>query len=146
MNKYLVALIILVAFVSVVATGYLLFKNTVMKILSQNVSTQTTQKVNLAEINKKVIPAETITLTNSGFVPQTITIKAGARVVWLNKSGVVGTVNSDNYPTNLLYPFLNFGQFDNGSSFSTVFPKTGIYTYYNFLSQNQSQRGKVIVK
>jgi plastocyanin len=144
MNRYLIALITLVVLVSVLATGYLLFSNGMKQKPPQNTTTQTqsTQKVN----NAKHIPAETIKLTSAGFQPQTLTIKAGVRVVWTNNSGVTGTVNSDNYPTNLLYPFLNFGQFDNGSSFSTIFQKPGTYTYYNFLSQDQSQRGTIIVK
>jgi len=142
MNKYLISFLILVVFVSALVTGYLFLNNSQKKNLTQNPVTQNVPKIN----NGKVVPAQTVTLTSAGFNPQTLTIKTGERVVWLNNSGVVGTVNSDNYPTNLLYPFLNFGQFNNGSSFSTVFSKPGTYTYYNFLSQNRSQKGTVIVK
>jgi plastocyanin len=145
MNKYLILLIALIALVSLLITGFLLINSSVKKTSVQT-TTQNTQKINNVKNNTKVIPAETVTLTSSGFVPQSLTIKAGARVMWLNKSGVVGTVNSDNYPTNLLYPFLNFGQFNNDSSFSTIFVKPGTYTYYNFLSQNQNQKGTIIVK
>ena len=145
MNKYLILLIALIALVSLLITGFLLI-NSGAKKTSVQTTTQNTQKINNVKNNTKVIPAETVTLTSSGFVPQSLTIKAGARVMWLNKSGVVGTVNSDNYPTNLLYPFLNFGQFNNDSSFSTIFAKPGTYTYYNFLSQNQNQKGTIIVK
>lgn len=145
MNKYLILLIALIALVSLLITGFLLINSSAKKTSIQT-TTQNTQKINNVKNNTKVIPAETVTLTSSGFVPQSLTIKAGARVMWLNKSGVVGTVNSDNYPTNLLYPFLNFGQFNNDSSFSTIFAKPGTYTYYNFLSQNQNQKGTIIVK
>jgi plastocyanin len=145
MNKYLILLIALIALVSLSITGFLLI-NSGAKKTSVQTTIQNTQKINNVKNNTKVIPAETVTLTSSGFVPQSLTIKAGARVMWLNKSGVVGTVNSDNYPTNLLYPFLNFGQFNNDSSFSTIFTKPGTYTYYNFLSQNQNQKGTIIVK
>ena len=145
MNRYLISLVAIIAFVSILITGYLLFNSNAKKTSGQT-ATQNNQKVNSSKENVKFIPAETVTLTDSGFVPQTITIKAGGRIIWLNSSGVVGTVNSDNYPTNLLYPFLNFGQFNDGSSFSTVFSKPGTYTYYNFLSQNQSQKGTIIVK
>jgi plastocyanin len=144
MSKYLIALVALVALVSVVITGYLLFSQNAKKSSTQNPTTQNTQKINAVKANEKYIPAETVTLTDSGFQPQTLTIKSGARVVWTNNSGTVGTVNSDNYPTNLLYPFLNFGQFNNGSSFSTVFQTTGTYTYYNFVSPGQ--KGTIIVE
>jgi plastocyanin len=138
MNKYLIALVAVVVLILVLITGYLFLNTGANKNLSA-----TTQNGQTA-VNTKNIPVETITLTSSGFQPQTLTIKLGTRVIWINNSGTVGTVNSDNYPTNLLYPFLNFGQFNSGSSFSTIFSKTGTYTYYNFL--NQSQKGKIIVE
>jgi plastocyanin len=142
MNRYLIALVAFVALVAVVATGYLLLKGNAQKSSPQNVTAPSAQKVN--SVNLKNLSAETIMLTSTGFQPQTLNINAGTRVVWQNNSGGVATVNSDNYPTNLLYPFLNFGQFNNGATFSTVFQKAGTYTYYNFL--NQSQKGTVIVK
>src|ERR1035437_1220598 len=145
MNKYSISLIAFIAFVSIIVTGYLLISQNTKKTAVQ-VAIQNSQKINNKTDNLQVVPSKTITLTNSGFTPLTLTINKGERVIWLNNSGVVGTVNSDNYPTNLLYPFLNFGQFNDGSSFSTIFAKPGTYTYYNFLSQNQNQKGTIIVK
>lgn len=84
-----------------------------------------------------------VTLTASGFDPKTVTITEGTRVLWMNKSGKMGTVNSDDYPTNRLYPFLNLGAFPDGSSVQVVFDKAGTYTYHNHL--NPDQTGKVIV-
>jgi plastocyanin len=141
MNEYLKLAVIFVVAVVVLIAGYFVLNVVTKKNPSQN---PTVQNVNNTKASVKYIPAQTITLTNLGFQPQTLTIKSGARIVWVNKSGVVGSVNSDNYPTNLLYPFLNFGQFNNGSSFSTVFQKPGTYTYYNF--SNQTQKGKIIVE
>ena len=144
MNKYLITFIALVILASVLATGYLLFSNGIKKNSTLNSTIQNIQKINNVGANTKYISTETVTLTSSGFQPQTLTIKSDTRIVWINRSGTVGTVNSDNYPTNLLYPFLNFGQFKNGSSFSTIFKKSGTYTYYNF--SNPSQKGKIIVQ
>jgi plastocyanin len=138
MSKYLIILVVIVAFVSVLATGYLLWNKSVNKNLGVVIPNS---KIT---VNAKNIPAETVSLTTSGFQPQTLTIKSGTRIIWVNNSGATGTVNSDSYPTNLLYPFLNFGQFKSGSSFSTVLNKAGTFTYYNFL--NPDQRGKIIVK
>src|ERR1035437_7324172 len=144
MNKYLIPIIILIALSSALITGFLLINSRTKKI-SLPITAVNNQNVNNSS-NAKIIPAKTVTLANSGFTPETLTINKGERVVWLNKSGTTGTVNSDNYPTNLLFPFLNFGQFNDGSSFSTIFTKVGTYTYYNFLSQNQNQKGTIIVK
>lgn len=87
---------------------------------------------------------KTVTVTESGFEPSTITIKAGTRVLWMNKSGKTVTVNSDQHPTHKLYPFLNLGAFDNGSSVQIVFDKPGTYTYHDHL--NPSHTGKVMVE
>ena len=86
-------------------------------------------------------PVVTITLSNTGFEPKDATVKVGTRVVWINKSGKTATVNSDNHPTHLLYPFLNLGQFPDGSSVQVVFEKAGKYTYHNHL--NSSEIGSV---
>jgi plastocyanin len=138
MNKYLIALVIIVAFVSILATGYLLWNKGANKNLGVTTPNSKTA------VNTKNVPQETVTLTANGFQPQVLTIKPGTRVIWVNNSGATGTVNSDSYPTNLLYPFLNFGQFKSGSSFSTILNKAGTFSYYNFLNPNQ--RGKIIVK
>jgi len=93
------------------------------------------------------IPKETIAnvnLTSSGFDPKTITVKAGTRVIWLNKSGGGATVNSAVHPTHQAYPPLNLGQFPDGSSVQLVFDKTGTYKYHNHL--NPSQTGTVVVE
>lgn len=95
------------------------------------------------ETNKKI--TETIvTLTQNGFSPQTITIKKGTKVIWVNKSGTVATVNSAVHPTHRLYPALNLGEFDNNSSVQLIFDKEGTYQYHNHLNPNQT--GTVIVE
>ncbi|HYM65541.1 MAG TPA: cupredoxin domain-containing protein [Candidatus Sulfotelmatobacter sp.] len=85
-----------------------------------------------------------VSVTSSGFEPQTIKIKAGTKVVWTNSSGGPVTVNSDPHPTHTLWPFLNLGKFDDGSSVSVVFDKAGTYTYHNHFSPEQ--KGTVIVE
>jgi plastocyanin len=143
MNKYLIALGAVIVIVAVIIAGYFVYNNiTQQKIALQNTATQKIAKPTI-EVAQP-IPAKTITLTSAGFNPAVLNIKTGDRVVWRNNSGTVGAVNSDTYPTNLLHPFLNFGQFKNGSSFSTIFSKPGIYTYYNF--ENQTQKGTVVVR
>lgn len=86
----------------------------------------------------------TVAVTSSGFVPQTITIKAGTKVTWTNQAGAVVTVDSAQHPTHLVYPPLNLGQFPDGSSVSLVFDKPGIYKYHNHL--NPTQFGSVTVE
>ena len=85
-----------------------------------------------------------IILTNSGFEPSSITVKAGTKVVWTNKSGAAATVNSDPHPAHTAYPPLNLGKFNDGESVSLTFSKPGKYGYHNHF--NPSETGVVIVE
>lgn len=86
----------------------------------------------------------TITITSNGFNPSNTRIKAGTRVIWVNKSGIKVTVNSDNHPTHKTSPFLNLGLFENDSSVQAVVEKSGTYTYHNHF--DPSQKGKITVE
>lgn len=85
-----------------------------------------------------------VTLTKSGFNPQTLKVKVGTKVVWSNVSGATATVNSSPHPAHTDYPPLNLGQFDNGETLSLVFDKAGTYKYHNHL--NSSQFGTITVE
>lgn len=139
MNSKLVLGIVLV--IVVLIGGYMLLsKNGSSPSQSNNTQSNPTPTTQ-TQTNQK---DENVTVDASGFNPQSITIKAGTRVVWTNKSGGPVTVNSDAHPTHLLFPFLNLGEFNDGSSVSVVFDKSGKYTYHNHL--NPSQTGTVIVE
>lgn len=88
--------------------------------------------------------ANTVTLTATGFNPDTLTVKVGTTVTWVNKSGEEATVNSDPHPTHTLWPFLNLGSFSDGGSLNVTFDKAGTYTYHNHL--NPSERGTIVVE
>lgn len=91
-----------------------------------------------------VVQQNTVTLAQDGYSPATITVKAGDRVIWVNKSGAAATVNSDPHPTHTNYPPLNLGTFPDGGSVSLTFDKPGTYGYHNHL--NPGQKGTVIVQ
>lgn len=88
--------------------------------------------------------AITVILTSTGFIPSEITVKKGERIIWINKSGKTATINSDNHPTHLLYPFLNLGEFNTGSSVQAVFNSIGTFTYHNHYQP--SEKGTITVK
>lgn len=85
-----------------------------------------------------------VTLTSSGFEPQSVTVKVGLKVVWANNSGTTATVNSADHPTHLVYPPLNLGNFGKGETLSLVFDQPGAYKYHNHL--DASQTGVVVVE
>lgn len=82
--------------------------------------------------------SHSVTLTTSGFEPKNIQIKQGDVIHWVNKSGKLATVNSDNYPTNRLYPVLNLGEFIDGSSVQAKISRLGTLTYHNHLMPSQT--------
>ncbi|MBI4035879.1 cupredoxin domain-containing protein [Candidatus Daviesbacteria bacterium] len=86
----------------------------------------------------------TITLTSSGFSPTTLTIKAGDKVTWINKSSTSATVNSSPHPAHTDYSPLNLGSFVDGETLSLTFDKAGTYKYHNHF--NASQFGSIIVQ
>lgn len=83
-------------------------------------------------------------LTDQGYIPQRLTIKAGDKVTWTNKSGAVATVNSAPHPAHTDYAPLNLGQIEDGASVSLVFDNTGTYRYHNHL--NSTQFGSITVE
>lgn len=94
-------------------------------------------------LTKTVTPTQTVTskeikLTATGFEPKTVTVKQGTMVRWVNESGKDGTVNSDPYPYNSMWKFLNLGTFPDKSGVSLIFDKVGVYTYHNQLSPDQT--------
>lgn len=131
--------ILLIIIVLIVAFGAFTFLADKNKNIPS--STQPTIMPSGAETNNQ---DANVILGDSGFVPKDITVKAGIKVVWINKSGKTATVNSDNHPTHLLYPFLNLGEFANSSVVQTVFDKPGRYSYHNHLNPNE--KGSVTVE
>ena len=85
-----------------------------------------------------------IFLVPSGFIPPDVTIKAGARVIWSNQSGIVGNVSSAPHPAHTDHPALNLGDFGPGNSISLTFDTPGTYKYHNHL--NPTQAGVITVQ
>lgn len=107
---------------------------------AQSTQTTTAPKGNESMMAKEVV----VTVTKTGFQPQTVTVKTGTRVTWINKSGGSATVNSDDHPTHLLYRDFNLGSFPVDSSVQLVVIKPGKFTYHDHLHPDRT--GSVIVE
>ncbi len=83
------------------------------------------------------IADETVSITQSGFVPNTITVPSGTTVGWTNDADmnqtVTGTGDMSFFDSGLLQP---------GDTFLYTFTATGNYTY---MSQTTGAGGEVIV-
>jgi len=128
-NRILIAIAILVALVVLIAP---------------KPEQQTTTNNNTALPIKKVVISQTVNLTSKGFAPQTVTIKVGESVSWVNKSSAKASVNSADHPSHKLFPFLNLGLFNPGSTVQARFNSAGTFIYHNHFAPTQT--GTVIVK
>lgn len=84
----------------------------------------------------------TISYTDSGFSPATITVKAGSTVVFENQTAKSMWVASDPHPIHTGYS--KFDQRSSGDSYSFTFTEPGAYRYHNHLSPQD--RGTVVVE
>ena len=88
--------------------------------------------------------AARVSVTEAGFEPQTVTVKAGTKVVWKNDTQATANVSSASNPTHLVYPPLNLGNFEPGEKVKLVFEETGEYKYHDHLSPTKF--GTVVVE
>lgn len=79
-------------------------------------------------------PAATVEITADGFSPQTIKVKKGQSVVWVNKDTTPHQVASDPYPSGDVLPELNSGEpLAEGESYSAMLENAGTFTYHDHL-------------
>lgn len=121
--------------------GVFLFKKT---MVVSNPKPEITPVPEASASTKPVVSQTEVVLDANGFSPVTVTIKAGSKVVWTNKSEGMATVNSDPHPQHTDYAPLNLGRFSDGGTLELVFGKAGTYKYHNHL--DASQIGTVVVE
>lgn len=145
-NKIVLGIIIVLIFI-----GALLLLINRPK-LANPIQTNTNQQGNTTNTNNGTNTTQTtdygnvvtIQVTKEGYNPQNVTINAGTKVVWTNVSEGVVSVHTEDHPTHLLYPPLNLGEFQDGSSVQLIFDKAGTYKYHDHL--NPQFKGTVTVQ
>ena len=109
---------------------------------------QTKQASPSASDSDKESNVSTITYTNSGFSPQSLTVKSGDSVSWVNDSNSKVQVGSDNHPTHTANQELTGGQFiielAPGESKTVQLDSSGEWGYHNH--QQPGETGKIIVE
>lgn len=87
-----------------------------------------------------------VEITRTGFVPQTIRLRSGGMINFINKDTNPHQIMSDPHPGHTLYPFLNTDEVLNkDGSVALIFEKSGTYTYHDHLNPLEYQ-GTVIVE
>ncbi len=106
-------------------------------------SSKPKQKANNISLSQ-IAPAE-VSITSSGFIPSSISIKKNQAVLWINNDSALHQVSSDPYPSNNGLPNLNSPKLNLNSNYSYNFDKVGKFTYHDNLNPYKFQ-GAVIVK
>lgn len=85
-----------------------------------------------------------ISYADTGFSPQSLTVKSGTTVTFTNVSAQPMWVASDVHPTHQLLPgFDELKSVGKGESYSYTFTKVGTWTFHNHM--NPSDKGTVVV-
>ena len=80
-------------------------------------------------------PSNAVSIENNTFTPETLTIKVGETVTWMNNDSVMHNVVADEFSSDNL---------SNGDSFEFTFEEAGTYTY--ICSIHPAMSGEIIVE
>lgn len=153
-NKIFIALVVLAAGVLV---GWYFLKGNISAPTTTNVTaTPTPSGSNLGApgpatgsgangLEKGGVAARiVVTLTDNGFAPSPVTVKAGTTVTFVNESSGPMWVASDPHPIHTLLPgFDELTSVNRGGTYDYTFIKVGTWTYHNHRAP--SVKGTVIV-
>lgn len=88
--------------------------------------------------------AATITYTNSGFSPSSVTVPSGGAVRIINNSDDDVAPSSDNHPEHTLNPELNFPDIEPGQSATVVATEKGTWGIHNHYQDDH--RATIVVE
>lgn len=109
----------------------------------QPVSPSTSQPADLSQPPANV--QNTVTYTDSGFSPSTLTVKKGDTVTFKNNASDDMWVASNPHPTHTDYPGFDVKRkMAPGEIYQFTFTKTGSWGYHNHT--NPSERGTIVVQ
>mgnify|MGYP001608225862 FL=1 len=115
------------------------------KIILARVNIAGTLDKGLPENTVKVAPKNTITYTLKGFEPDTMEIKAGESVTFINTTDLNMWIASDPHPAHTGLPgFDERGAVGNSGKYAYIFTQSGSWKYHNHMDPDK--RGVIIVK
>ncbi|HSX58338.1 MAG TPA: cupredoxin domain-containing protein [Candidatus Saccharimonadales bacterium] len=144
-------MIITVVVVAILAIGAFLLVNNKNKSTSSTTSSTTSSDNSSSNnssgdsSNSSSTPASdtvTITYTDSGFSPNSATVKNGGKIIWVNKSGSQVQIGVNPHPTHTGDRMITNGQFtldlNDGAQTTVSVTKTGTFGYHNHLLPNDT--------
>lgn len=147
-NKTIIGIIVLLVIIGLLLLWrdnpfWKLFDRGASNTSQSQQQTPTTQPTGYIPLTQAVFQSS-IVLTDTGFSPDTITVKVNQRVTWKNESKEVASLNSDDHPTHSKFPELNQGRFEPDTYVEAYFTKPGRYTYHDHF--NPQFKGTIIVE
>lgn len=110
-----------------------------------NINAPQTPTSNTSSGQPNANQASTITYTDSGFSPATLTVASGSSVTFVNNaSNLPLQVNSNPHPVHTDNPELNIGGIPKGQSKTITLNTKGNWGYHNHL--NPSDQGRITVQ
>lgn len=94
--------------------------------------------------NFKSQPVAEVRITKNGFVPATLSVKSGTKVVWTNIDSSLHQVAANPYPKATGLPSLRSEILNNAQSYTYVTSSTGNYGYHDQL--NPTINGTLVVQ
>ncbi len=96
-----------------------------------------------ADANTNTVESATITFTNNGFSPATLTVKKGTKVTVVNNSSDEVQFSSDDHPTHREDPEINMETLAPGESGSFTVTTVGTHGFHDHI--DDSKTGTLVV-
>ena len=130
MNKVLIALF--VVGIGVAAGWYYISSDRLTKSVMNVPAISVSPSPLVTASIEQPVASDTVTYTDAGFSPKTITVKKGTAVSFTNASAIDMWVVSGVHPTHQLLPgFDQKGAKTKGGVFTYTFTKIGTWQYHN---------------
>ena len=88
--------------------------------------------------NQQSVPPNSVVIQNFAFSPNSLTVKVGTTVTWINQDSTTHTITSDNGA------FQSSGDINSGSNYTFTFSKAGTYPYHCSIHPNM--KGTIVVQ
>lgn len=96
---------------------------------------------------KPTPPIAVVEITPNGFVPSTLHVSKGTKVIWVNNDNLPHRIAADPYPTHTSLPALFAPQaLGNKQTYSFIFTKPKTVNYHDDLNPTAAWEGVIIVK
>jgi len=144
------AVIAIIVIVILGALGYFFFAKDQYKTNEPAATTQnkqatpSTSKSTDREKPKETTSEDKVTYTDSGFSPQSLTVKGGTEVTFVNSSSETVDVESNPHPSHTDNSQLNVGTINPGGSAKATLTTSGIWGYHNH--PNGAEGGTIVVE